>query len=212
MSEGRTWALPAETDRHRALEELSTSVRRLVEATVATGHDVAVLDKVAAEIDALAEILEEQRDPDPWSARSWGPGVSDPGAFMGINPVMGRANPIAPELRLDAELGQPHLTGTVRFGLAHVGPPYRAHGGVIAAVFDQLLGLVGIAAGSPGYTASMTVTYRRPTPLGEDVRVEARFTGVEGRRSKAVATFLDADGKVTAEAEGTFMQSRTGMP
>lgn len=201
-------ALPPRGERHDALEELTVAVRRLVEATVDTGHGPATLRDLSAEVHALAEKLESERDDDPWRARSYGPGFTEAGRLMAINPAIGVCNPTAPVVRLDITSGDPHVTGTVRFGLAHVGPPYRAHGGVIASVFDQVLGIAAMASGSPGMTASMTVTYRRATPIEEDVRFEVDFEGSTGRRSRATGRFLDAQGSVTAEAEATFIQPR----
>jgi acyl-coenzyme A thioesterase PaaI-like protein len=202
----KRWRLPHErTDRHAALEELTTSVRRLVEATVGTGHPAPELRSLAAEVDALADRLGAVLDDDPWTARS-SAGVEDPGGLMGINPAIGRANPLSPVM--DLQVGEGSVQGTVRFDLQHVGPPYRAHGGVIAAVFDQALGIAAIAGGSPGMTGSMTVRYRRATPLRDDLRIEARMVGGEGRVSHATGEIYDDEGRVTAEAEAMFVQPK----
>lgn len=205
--EERRWRTAPRDERHDALETLTVSVRRLIEATVGTGHHADALRAVAADVDDLADRLEELKDDDPWPARSWGPGITDPAALMGINPAIGRANPIAPiaELKIGEDKS---VAGTVRFDLQHVGPPYRAHGGVIASVFDQVLGIATIAAGSPGMTGSMTVKYRRATPLHADLRIEARFVGGEGRISHATGEIYDDEGRVTAEAEAMFVQPR----
>jgi acyl-coenzyme A thioesterase PaaI-like protein len=202
----KRWRLPHErTDRHAALEELTTSVRRLVEATVGTGHPTDELRSLAVEVDALADRLGAVLDDDPWTARS-SAGVEDPGGLMGINPAIGRANPLSPVM--DLQVGEGTVQGTVRFDLQHVGPPYRAHGGIIAAVFDQALGIAAIAGGSPGMTGSMTVRYRRATPLREDLRIEARMVGGEGRVSHATGEIYDDEGRVTAEAEAMFVQPK----
>lgn len=198
------------SDRHDALETLTTAVRGLIEATVTTGHDPERLRALAADVDDLTRKLVEAVDDDPWPARSYGPGVTDAPSLMGINPAIGNCNPIAPvvELKIGEDAA---VEGRVRFGVSHVGPPYRAHGGVVASVFDQVLGVATIAAGSPGMTASMTVTYRRATPLHEDLRVEASFAGVEGRTSRARGAIYDTDGRITAEAVATFIQPREAI-
>jgi acyl-coenzyme A thioesterase PaaI-like protein len=200
------WRLPRErTERHDALEALTTSVRRLVEATVGTGLPSDDLHALAAEVDALADKAGAVLDDDPWTTRS-SAGVEDPGGLMGINPAIGRCNPLSP--LLDLQVGEGSTTGTVRFDLQHVGPPYRAHGGIIAAVFDQVLGIAAIAGGSPGMTGSMTVKYRRATPLREDLRIEARMVAGEGRISHATGEIYDDQGRVTAEAEAMFVQPK----
>jgi acyl-coenzyme A thioesterase PaaI-like protein len=194
-------------ERHEALETLTTAVRRLVEATVGTGHGPEQLLAAAAEVDALADRLGDVLDDDPWSERFYGPGIGDAASMMAINPACGRANPLAPvfesQVREDGS-----VTGTVRFDLQHVGPPYRAHGGVVASVFDQVLGIAAIAGGSAGYTGSMTVRYKRATPLREELRFEARLVSGKGRISRATGELYDSEGNVTAEAEATFVQAR----
>jgi len=205
--EKQRWRSPARDDRHVALEELTTSVRQLVQATVGTGLPPTELRAVAAEVDALTARLEEQLDDDPWAARSSGPGIVDSGSLMGINPAIGRSNPVAPVV--DLLVGEDRsISGTVRFDLQHVGPPYRAHGGAVAAFLDQLLGIASMASGSRGFTGSMTVKYRQATPLRRDLRVAARVVGGEGRISHATGEIYDDEGRVTAEAEAMFVQPR----
>ncbi len=45
------------------------------------------------------------------------------------------------------------------------GPPTCVHGGVIAELFDELLGISNILAGPGAMTGTLTIRYRRPTPL-----------------------------------------------
>ena len=78
------------------------------------------------------------------------------------------------------------------------------HGGVIAEVFDELLGAASIVAGNPGMTGTLTVRYRKPTPLRTDLRLEARCVERDGR--KIIVRGAIYHGEVlTAEAEGIFI-------
>ena len=65
------------------------------------------------------------------------------------SPFIGRANPLAPPIRLQEVDG--HLEGQVRFGSAYEGPPGCVHGGYIAGAFDELLGATQSLSGSPGH-------------------------------------------------------------
>jgi acyl-coenzyme A thioesterase PaaI-like protein len=78
------------------------------------------------------------------------------------------------------------------------------HGAIIAASFDMLLGLANVASGNPGMTGTLTVRYRRPTPLHTDLSFEARTGERTGRKVIATGT-LYANGELTAEAEGVFI-------
>jgi hypothetical protein len=118
------------------------------------------------------------------------------------------ANPVAPPVRVAVvagEGGQPEIAGRANFGFAYEGPPTCVHGGVIAELLDEVLGAANIVADHPAMTGTLTVRYRKPTPLNTDLRVEARFVRVDGRK---VYTWggIYADDVLTAEADGIFIQ------
>lgn len=202
---------PDATERHQALEVLTGAVRRLVEATVTTGLPTERLHQLTGEAEALAEKLEAERDDDPWSVRSHGAGVTEPTHLMAVTPAIGCSNPTAPVA--DLRVGEDRsVQGTVRFTTMHLGPPGRVHGGMVASVLDQVLGLAAIAAGAPGMTSTMTVRYLRATPLLADLHVEARCTPGEGGIGHATGSITDTDGRVTADAEATFVLPRGYRP
>ena len=70
-----------------------------------------------------------------------------------------------------------------------------------------MLGIANIVAGHPGMTARLTVHYRRPTPLFNELVLRAWVERVEGRRIMSRAEMYDGD-TLTAEAEGVFVQPR----
>jgi acyl-coenzyme A thioesterase PaaI-like protein len=85
------------------------------------------------------------------------------------------------------------------------GPPSFVHGGVIALMFDELLGVANIANGCPGMTGTLTIKYRRPTPLFLPLRWTAWVDRVEGRRIRSRAEVHVGD-ELCAEADGIFVQ------
>ena len=91
-------------------------------------------------------------------------------------------------------------------GAAYEGPPGLVHGGVAALILDQVLGEAAGAGGKPGMTGTLTLRYRRGTPLG-DLRCEAWIDRVEGIKTCAQGRLSDAEG-VTVEAEGVFILPR----
>ncbi len=84
------------------------------------------------------------------------------------------------------------------------GPPTCVHGGVIAELFDELLGLSNILAGLGAMTGTLTIRYRRPTPLLAPIELAARHSGTEGRKVFAWGGMYH-EGQLTAEAEGIFI-------
>ena len=96
--------------------------------------------------------------------------------------------------------------GEVVFDQTREGPPRTVHGGMMAAVFDDVLSGVLSGAGATGsVTGKLTIRYRRPTPINTDLRFEAWIDHQQGRRLTAHAHCL-SNGEVTAEAEALFVR------
>ncbi|MEO3828577.1 PaaI family thioesterase [Actinomadura sp. B10D3] len=187
-------------DEAAALAELAARVRELAEAAVLTRAGAAQAAAIAGEVAALtARLTAERRDAPPFVP----PGERTMDRQI-ANPVTGTANPIAPPVVLTVGSG-----GIVRgeFTLGHLyeGPPSYVHGGVSAMVLDQALGMAAAASGTPGMTATLETRYRRPTPLGVPLRVEAKASRVEGRKVYASGAISAPDGRVTVEATAMFI-------
>jgi acyl-coenzyme A thioesterase PaaI-like protein len=125
------------------------------------------------------------------------------------SPVSGRANALAAPLRFRHE-GERTLA-TATYAVQHEGPPGHVHGGVVAAAFDELLGVAQMAAGAAGFTGSLTVRFHRPTPLHVPITYDARVEGREGRKLTMIATSTDGQREL-AEAHGVFVVQRELTP
>ena len=177
-------------DATRRLADLSIRTRALPE-------DVALaLEHLEAAIALLGKDVDDESYGVRYSSsgitRAWG------------NAVVGVRNPIAPPLTIVHDEGR--VSAEFELSAAYEGPPSLVHGGVSALILDQLLGEAAAAAGKPGMTGTLTVRYRRATPLGA-LRGEAHVDRVEGIKTYAVGTIADADG-VCVEAEGVFILPR----
>jgi acyl-coenzyme A thioesterase PaaI-like protein len=118
------------------------------------------------------------------------------------SPVIGLGNPVAPPLRLAVVDG--HVEGTATFGSAYEGPPGHVHGGIVAAAMDEVLGMTQSLSGSSGMTGTLSIRYRRPTPLHQEVRFFGRVVRVDGRKIYTTGT-LTAGDTLCVEAEGLFI-------
>lgn len=188
---------------------LADAVRRLTTATVGRPLDAAALHAAAAEAERVAEKLEAAAG--PGKAPRTRTDASGRRVWMPTSPMMGPENPLAPPARIRVVDGPegPELRGTVRFGYAYEGPPTCVHGGALAELFDEVLGAALVVAERPGMTGTLTVRYRRPTPLMADLDVVARPTTQEGRKIGAWAGVYH-DGELTAEADGIFIAVQPG--
>jgi acyl-coenzyme A thioesterase PaaI-like protein len=131
--------------------------------------------------------------------------AGDIGAFFDQSPLIGLANPLAPPISLRST-AERRAEGRVTFGSAYEGPPGCVHGGFIAAAFDEVLGFTQSLTGSPGFTGTLTIVYRKPTPLHTELRFDAEVVGQERRKIFTRARVYAGD-LLTAEAEGTFISA-----
>lgn len=123
--------------------------------------------------------------------------------LMPYSPVSGPCNPVAPRLDFHSEKGR--LMADVRFGSIHEGPPGTVHGGVLAAVYDQLFANANLFNKTGGFTASLTIDFRRPTLLGEVVRFCCWIEGVDGRKVSIQGDCRDHRGEVLTTARALFV-------
>jgi acyl-coenzyme A thioesterase PaaI-like protein len=191
----------------RAQRTLADALRRIIARLAVVRPPVEALERAATVANGFADTLDEL----PERSQSWE--VSEAGLlprdFVSHSPVSGANNPIAPPLRMQA-VGDPegdnHIEGQVTFGPAYEGPPGHCHGGMIAAMFDELLGYVQRA---PGFTAYLKIDYRAPTPLNRELSVKGWVDRVEGRKRYIRGT-CHLDGVLLTEAEGLFIAPRDG--
>ena len=135
--------------------------------------------------------------------------TGDPAVFFPFSPVIGSCNAIAPPLEFVAD-GDAIVSEMV-LGPAYCGPPGSVHGGVIAMVFDELLGVTNLLQGTGGFTGTLTVVYRRPTPINQRVTMRAWPTAKEGRKG-FIKGVMEHDGTLLAEAEGIFISANPDAP
>ncbi|MFA1549410.1 PaaI family thioesterase [Actinomadura chokoriensis] len=194
-------------DETAVLSGLADRVRELVEATVLTSVDSAEVAAVAAEVEALtARLAAERRDAPPFVPSSERRMDRQIG-----NPVTGALNPVAPPVELTVS-SDGIVRGEFTLSPVYEGPPSYVHGGVSAMVLDQVLGMAAAASGTPGMTATLETRYRRPTPLGVPLSVEAKASRVEGRKVYASGTISGPDGRVTVEATAMFIMPQRFVP
>ncbi|MGH8999261.1 MAG: PaaI family thioesterase, partial [Acidimicrobiia bacterium] len=126
--------------------------------------------------------------------------------------VSGSANPLGVNIKVHRQGGD--AVARVTLGHAFEGAPRRAHGGIVAAIFDDVLGYVLAVNTVPAFTGRLTVSYLAPTPMGAEIEFRARLLRRQGRK-----LFMEAEansgGHRVAQAEGVFIAippERLGLP
>lgn len=198
-----TWTAQGPLSGQRAAwHKLSAAMRKINAALMDMDAPEARLLAAADAAGRFAEDLEATRK----GHQHWGYAESSvagsPGAMLDRSPLIGLGNPVAPPLSFHVE--DDRVIGTGSFGLPYEGPPGHVHGGFVAAALDELLGMAQSLTGRTGMTGTLTVRYRRPTPLHADLSLAAWVERVEGRKIFAAGTVSQGD-TLCAEAEAVFI-------
>jgi len=182
------------------------AVRDLIDLLMTKDIPDEVLLAEAEVLRGVADRLEQAGSPGRRTRVS--PNIAEhPGDFFPNSPMSGWANPLSPPISIWAaedEDGR-FIRGRAIFTIPYEGPPTCLHGGMVALLFDEILGNANLVAGRPGMTGTLTVRYRRPTPLLTPLDLEARQVSIDGRKIHTVAT-ISVNGEVTAEATAIFIE------
>ncbi|HUY43794.1 MAG TPA: PaaI family thioesterase [Acidimicrobiales bacterium] len=116
--------------------------------------------------------------------------------------VSGSANPMG----LGATLWREGETSfmEVSLGRAFEGAPGRSHGGVVAALIDETMGLVLAIHDLLAFTGRLDITYHAPTPLDTALIARATLERRNGRKLHLEASVSAHDVKV-ASATALFI-------
>ncbi len=200
-----------------ARDRAAAALRRLGHALVGYEAEVELLERIAELADRTCAVVEagsaRTRPVEEIKRALWGDPPVD-GERMAHFPecvVSGRANPLG--IAIDVRRDGDEVVATARLGAAFEGAPQRAHGGVVAAILDDVLGYVLQLSRTPAYTGRLLVHYRAPTPLGRDLVCRAREVARDGRKVTMTGELHDGD-VLIAEAEGLFVaipRARLGL-
>lgn len=192
--------LAGDDDERTPSRRMAAALRSLIAEFVAAELPAEQLEEAITAIDALQRsVARAPRRPARWQAPPPDGRRGGPSDWL---PVGGACNPVAPPvtMRVDGDV----VVGEVVYGAAYEGPPGCVHGGMIAAAFDEVLGIAQSLSGHFGMTGGLSIRYVRPTPLHVPLRVIGRYERSEGRKIYTAGN-VEVDGQVTATAEAIFI-------
>jgi uncharacterized protein (TIGR00369 family) len=128
--------------------------------------------------------------------------AKQPGSKMCF--VCGVDNPIG--LHLDFWMDDEQVWTEFTPGPQHQGWPGVLHGGIMATLLDETMGRAAFLRKLWMVTVKMEMTYRKPVPLGEPLKITARIEELRGGRMIAVGQILLPDGVVAVEARGLYLR------
>lgn len=120
-----------------------------------------------------------------------------------LNFVHGLRNPSGLHLQYRLEEGRVVTEWTPQAD--HVGFPGYAHGGLVAAVLDDVMGRCSVLRRRWAVTGRLETRYRSGAPLGVGLRAEGWVTRWQRRVIHAEGRLLVPNGDLVAEATGTYL-------
>jgi acyl-coenzyme A thioesterase PaaI-like protein len=120
--------------------------------------------------------------------------VGSKGSGFSDRAVGGTTNPTGVDLTVAYE-GDEVVTEVI-LRRAFEGAPGRAHGGMVAAAFDDVTGFVIGLIGEPAFTGELTVRYLAPVPIERPLEMRARLDGRERRKLFISGEVRDGDNVV----------------
>jgi uncharacterized protein (TIGR00369 family) len=115
----------------------------------------------------------------------------------------GRANPSG--LHLDFDVSS--RSARTRFVAKREQSGYdgTVHGGIVTALLDETMGWAIFHQGIWGVTGRISVTFRKPVPVGEELEVSGQVTKGTKRAIETHGEVRDARGEILAEADALFL-------
>ena len=129
-------------------------------------------------------------------------GRDQPRHLFADSVVSGGANPMGLGAYLWRDGDQAVMEVTL--GKAFEGAPQRAHGGIVAALLDETMGMVNSIHGTIGLTATLNITYVAATPVGVLLTTRAWLESRDGRKMSIRATVC-ANDEIVVEATALFI-------
>jgi acyl-coenzyme A thioesterase PaaI-like protein len=185
------------------------AIRDLGHAVVGHHATVELIERTTSTLDALTAAWDEGEQRSRAEVRRDGqfgapPADGDLITTYDERPISGRASPWGLDIvvRRDGEEAVCDLT--LRAG--HEGAPGRSHGGIVAALFDDVYGFVLAIRAQPGFTGELSVRYEAGVPIGVPLRCRVRMVGQERRKLFMTGELTDlAVGTVVARSTATFI-------
>lgn len=183
------------------------AIRDVGHALVGHHASIPLLETVAASLSELTEQLSDG----PLRSRSevprdgeWGAPPVDGSVMTSYDerPISGRASPWGLDLTIVRDGDE--VVGSLTLRAAHEGAPGRSHGGIVAALFDDVYGFVLTLQSRSAFTGELSVRYEAGVPIGVPLECRVRLVEANGRKLSMTGELTD-DGRVVARSKALFI-------
>ena len=196
------------------LINLNEATRRLMKAVRLIDTSDEVVSELSGKISDIASEAEKhtysgvtaqgslKNDNNPIERRD-----QNPSDFFPYSPAVEPFNPIAPPLKVEViNVGKyKEIRAFGKLDGVYVGPPDLVQGGVIALLFDDIMGSVLVVNNCGAMTGTLEVRYEKPTPINKELLWTGKIEKIEGRKIHVSAELWEEETR-TATAKGVFVK------
>ena len=165
----------------------SDALRRLTGLLLSLEHEHPTVDAMLAQFADWERQLATAVPPD--LTPRIGAGGAEQRVYLDHAFDVGAYNPCFPGYTFD-DLEDETASGRVTFPVVFEGPPGLVNGGFLAVFFDCVTQHQSCAAKRTGKTRSLTVTFRRPTPILTELHFDITREESEGRVTSTARLLL----------------------
>ena len=166
------------------------ALRRLTGLLLALEHEHPTVDAMLAQFARWERELTAAVPPD--LTPRIGDGGEQQRIYLDHAFDVGAYNPCFPEYTFD-HLDEATASGRVSFPLVYEGPPGLVNGGFLAVFFDCVTQHQSCAAERTGKTRSLTVTFRRPTPILTELHLDIERAEDDGKVTSTARLLLGGE-------------------
>ena len=186
-------------------------MRDLGHALVGHAAPPVLLDEVAATLQGLTERLDSGEPRSRATVQFHDHTTLPAGGTTQLEsyddrPFSGLASPWG--LDVDVHQRGDGVEATVTLRAAHEGAPGRSHGGIVAALFDDVFGFILGVIRQPAFTGELSIRYERATPLHRPLLCRGRLADRAGRKLWIEGELVDVtmpEQPVLARGKGLFI-------
>jgi acyl-coenzyme A thioesterase PaaI-like protein len=191
--------MKTEEERERA----AASLRALSHSFAAHDPEDGALASLAETVNELTLVVSQTPIRDRLALMRSGPDESVlGGSGFEDRAVGGNSNPTSVELEIRFN-GEEVIADFV-LRRAFEGAPGRAHGGIVAAAFDDVTGFVIGRMQEPAFTGELTVRYLAAVPVDQALEIRARLDGRQ-RRKLFISAELHSGNKIVATCRAIYI-------
>ena len=117
----------------------------------------------------------------------------------------GGRNPRGMHLAFEQDDARQRIVGRFRLGEEYQGGSGFLHGGIIALLLDEAMGIAARFHAEHAVTAELRVEYRKPIPANMEIVVEGFVTRRDGRQLYHEGEIRNEAGDLLARGEGRFV-------